>query len=149
MAFAQCYWCGSDVRDCTSCYNEYGKMETCGTCQGTGYLCTDGHDVNWRGSEPCPEENEELIDNWVRYHISEEPWGQPTASTLPVQDLDSLTYLAFLADLNVLYQRITFDARGEAAVRWLTACRNAAVAAGGRPPRVLRAGPLPEGEQPI
>ena len=149
MAFAECYWCGSAVEDCTSCYNEYGKMETCQNCQGAGFLCTKGHGVTWQGSELCPEEYKETLDNWVRYHIREEPWEKgPTVSTLPVQDVDALTYLAFLADFNVLYQRLTFDERGLAAVQWLTACRNAAIAAGGRPPRVLRAGPIPDSEPP-
>jgi hypothetical protein len=88
-------------------------METCQNCQGTGFLCTKGHGVKWQGSEPCPEEYEEMLDNWVRYHIREEPWEEgPTVSTLPVRDVDALTYLAFLADFNVLYQRLTFDERG-------------------------------------
>jgi hypothetical protein len=126
---------------------------------GYGYECSTevmGRKATVRIDHPqyrhyeCPDEREkERIDHWVAAAIQEEHWeGPPTVNSLPARDPDSLTYLAFLADLNVLYQRLRLDSEGLSVVRWLTSCRNAAVAGGGRPPRVLRAGPLPSDISP-
>jgi hypothetical protein len=145
-----CYWCANAVVDCPRCYGEFSKMPNCVKGAGTGCLCENGCGVRWQGTEPCPSEHEESVDNWIRYHIRDDPWEDgPTAANLPWRDMETLTYVAFMADLNVMYQSLQFTSQGAAAVGWLTRCRNAAVEAGGRAPRVLRAGPLPDSVQSL
>jgi hypothetical protein len=144
MSTRSCYWCNVEVDICPVCFSEFTKMPTCPVCQGTGFLCPGEHGVRWQGSVPCPPEHEEEIDNWLRYHVREDPWQDPpTADSLPWRgNPEALSYIAFMADFNVM-NIFPLSSEATAAVRWLTACRNSAIQAGGNIPRVLRAGPLP------
>lgn len=140
-----CYWCGEKLNDCPVCYNMDGRMETCSHCDRTGFLCSE-HGTNWIGHVSCPPDHEAVIDNWISSNMRGSRGEGLTLDDLPYRGEDELSYIAFIADLNAAMPERQFSNEGLATVAWLKRCRDLAIAAGGRRPNVLRAGPVSASE---
>jgi hypothetical protein len=135
-----CYWCRETVIVCPKCLSEFGKMETCSSCETTGFLCPTDHGASWQGHVPCSPENEAAVDAWVR-SVCRDPWDHEITESLPFAGEETLSYLAFMADFNA-YRRFPRTSEDLRAKVQLTRARDLAVRLGGREPNVLRAGPL-------
>jgi hypothetical protein len=133
-----CYECETSTEICPRCYSEFAKMDGCPVCEGTGYVCRQSHD--WRGSVPCPPEQKITVDRWIQRNM----WFSPeelTVTDLPVTSEEGLSYVAFSADLNAFFASVSADAfepQEERRLQWLIRCRDLAVEAGGRKPKVIR-----------
>jgi hypothetical protein len=140
LGFYICYYCAKPTGVCPSCQSYPERQAACDECNRTGGLCAT-HGKDWLGSEPCPPDRARQIGDWVRVGMTT---GRFVGETdLPCDGEDELSYLAFICDVNAVSPGMGFTDATLRQEQWLVRCRNLAVEAGGRAPRVVRSYPLP------
>jgi hypothetical protein len=134
----QCWTCKKETDVCPRCYGEFTKIDDCNVCEN-GYRCPDG-DKNWEGvyfsNNP---EISERVSAWIEVNLAGNP-ETLSREAIPFQRDEELDYLAFSTNY-IGNREWALTDESSRRLRWLTHCRDLAIAAGGQEPRVMRMRP--------